>query len=380
MEDKKKVWKSKKDLKIKKQFKVKKKTKKIIKEKAFRIYSKKLFLTYPQCDISLEDTFNQLKMKLSTFIVSEYLLVHENHNDLSVNIGKHIHVFIECKKKFQTTDEKFFDLVNTEGKVFHGNYQGCKKKNSTLEYLLKDVLDINQTLVSKELRYKITQDGLMMGYHEALIELAEQGKIKEAMQLLKKEDPKGYVKSYDSIQQSLQSIFLEKVGIKKRFKLEDFVIPKEILENIEKNIQNKALYIKGESGTGKTQMIKTLLIEHFNKNPLIINNFDSLREYKKNTHDAIVFDDCSLAELNREQLIKLLDLEESVTLKARYSNIRLEENLTRIFISNRDLENIISYTVRLPDLAIDRRVEIIEIKDSLIKVKEKIKENQTVSG
>ena len=51
---------------------------------------------------------------------------------------------------------------------------------------MKDVLDLDMVLVSKNLKNRITDDGLLMVLNVALLQLAEAGRIKEAMELLKK--------------------------------------------------------------------------------------------------------------------------------------------------------------------------------------------------
>ena len=122
-------------------------------KKEFRLYSKKMFLTYSQInksfDLNLEDllikqqVLQQLeeKIKNKTTKIKDYLISLEYHQDGN----KHIHVFLELEKRIDILDSSFFDLIfmddNKKEYIIHGNYQVGKNKDSILNYLIKS--DIN---------------------------------------------------------------------------------------------------------------------------------------------------------------------------------------------------------------------------------------------
>lgn len=342
------------------------------KKKVFRIANKKIFLTYPQCDISLDQVEIQLKNKLEKYLIKDYLIVNEDHQDQSVNIGKHIHVFFKFKKRIDIKNANYFDLIDSNGKLFHGNYQGCKNEFSTLQYLLKDVIDINKTIVSSNLKIRINESGFLMSYQEAMVHLAKEGKINEALKLLETENINAFLRSSSHYEKSLTEIFLRNKGIKRRFDLSKFIIPDHLREGIEHAFKapKKTVYLKGISGSGKTELIKTILTEVKGLNPLIINNIDSLRLFNSSIHTAIVFDDCSLEELDRTQLIALLESENQTTIKVRYNNIILPSNLPKFIIQNKYLHEILNSKIDIKDEAILRRVHQIEIYGKLFNITE----------
>lgn len=100
----------------------------------FRLSAVNLYLTYPKCDIPLNEALNILKPKLATPIVKDYALVREFHKDGS----PHLHAFIKCGKKANIINPSQLDL-NYEDNIYHGNYQAAKSPNSILTYMLKDI-------------------------------------------------------------------------------------------------------------------------------------------------------------------------------------------------------------------------------------------------
>ena len=121
--------------------KVKKAIKKVIrkvipiKKSNFRIASKKLFLTYSQCNLKPFECLNILEEKFKLYTIEKYIITKEYHAD---NKGEHIHVFIELAKKIDCKNQSFFNMHNNEI-IFKGNYQGCKQKEKVIEYITKDV-------------------------------------------------------------------------------------------------------------------------------------------------------------------------------------------------------------------------------------------------
>jgi hypothetical protein len=74
-----------------------------------------------------------------------------------------------------------------------------------------------------------------------------------------------------------------------------------------------------------------------NKNPLIINHLDGLRDVNENIHNAILFDDVDFSSLKnqREILIHLLDCENESTFNIKHGCIRIPENIPRFIVSNK---------------------------------------------
>lgn len=122
----------------------------------FRIHSKQLFLTYPQCPISKEDALEQLK---NICPVKDYVIASEMHQDGHY----HLHCFIKLSVDLDTSNPRYFDLRGPtqqqpnpqpnllgpgvahfvgasplQTTVYHGNYQGCRSPKKVMKYCTKD--------------------------------------------------------------------------------------------------------------------------------------------------------------------------------------------------------------------------------------------------
>lgn len=99
----------------------------------FMLQAKKLFLTYPQCDMSKEICLANVKQYLNDD-KSIIIVGHEKHEDG----GDHLHVYIESTKKLRITKSTELDVL--AGK--HGNYKtvgvAIDDKIRVIKYVTKD--------------------------------------------------------------------------------------------------------------------------------------------------------------------------------------------------------------------------------------------------
>ena len=86
----------------------------------FRISGKKVLLTYPQCSIKLETALEQLKNKLATYVLADYLLVKQR--DLSLDI------FLKFKQKVSIRNKNFLNLKEGEFFIGGGSIRGARTK------------------------------------------------------------------------------------------------------------------------------------------------------------------------------------------------------------------------------------------------------------
>ena len=103
------------------------------KPKKFRLNARKLYLTYPKCNLDLKLVLELLKEKLSNQIIKDYLIVKELHKDGSY----HLHAYIKLHKPINTYNCNYLDL-KYDITQYHGNYQSAKNPNYIIQYLLKD--------------------------------------------------------------------------------------------------------------------------------------------------------------------------------------------------------------------------------------------------
>lgn len=106
----------------------------------FQLNSSKLFLTYPQCNLTKEYVAEQLIAKFSP---TRYLVAHELHS----NGDDHIHAYLELSESFRTRDSRFADISG-----FHGNYQGCRSSKNVLKYCSKKDDYVGNIDVASELK------------------------------------------------------------------------------------------------------------------------------------------------------------------------------------------------------------------------------------
>ena len=104
---------------------------------------------------------------------------------------------------------------------------------------------------------------------------------------------------------------------------------------------SRAVVIQGASHIGKTHFA----LAHFTY-PLLVSELDDLKKISLRT-DGIVFDqmcfthphDRKELNFNADQAIRLLDIELSRSIGARYSNARIPKGMPRIFTTNRHVSN-----------------------------------------
>lgn len=341
--------------------------------KKFRIASKKLFLTFSRCDLDLSlilNYYQKLFQKKSKKIISYFLVKEFHKKENSTNdIETHIHIFLELDFIFDTRNSKSLDIYNDDI-CYHGNYQVVKHKKSTIKYLLKDFISFESDafLISEDLKKYITSNGEFLDIYTLMISLGKRGLIDEALKLLESENPKEFLTSQLKYEKSLRSIYLKARGFKTKFNYDSFNISDK-LKNCLNNffIDDKSLIVLGSSGTGKTRFFQSLL-NYLGKIPLVINNYDSIKEFRLGYHNIIVMDDMSFDNLSLEVIIKLLDSSDETTFDVKYGSIRIPENTLRIVISNRSFDSLfglnkISYLDKRLE-AVKRRVKIIDLGDT----------------
>jgi len=358
--------------------KVKKKvTKKITKEpkkeKEWRLAGKKIFLTYSRCDLSLEYVYEQLINKLNHLKVTNFVLSIENHKDQEVK-GTHIHAFLELVRRLDTINVRFFDIevVNTStGEIdgFHPNMVIAKYRSKVIEYVVKDVLNVEEAIgekrliISDRIRISLNNDLEMMCTEEIMLKLAEINKINDAMLLLKERQPATFMKSHVSIRRSLHAAYLLHVGCELKYNWDQFVVPKGLKEQmLAVTEKNQALVLLGDSATGKTAFMLAFIKEELGLNPLKIESVDGLRFFNPGVHTAILYDDVDFETLrhSRESLIHYLDCENSSTIRILHGTVSIPRGIPRFITSNRKLDHYIRPDIlRLQE--IQRRFKTIDI-------------------
>lgn len=90
----------------------------------FRVNSKQIFLTYPQCTLTKDELLNELNVHN----VEYYVISSEQHQDGS----PHLHAYISLKKKINSLNPTVFDA-----RGFHPNIQSARSKKAVISYVKK---------------------------------------------------------------------------------------------------------------------------------------------------------------------------------------------------------------------------------------------------
>lgn len=143
----------------------------------------------------------------------------------------------------------------------------------------------------------------------------------EAIEVIKQKRPRDYVLHGEAIERNLKKVKRNPITIK--YTADKFNIPLQ-------QFTDKAIFIQGPSGIGKTQYAKA----HFT-NPLLVSHMDKLKELTPD-HDGIIFDDMSFTHLPSQAVIHLLDWEEDREIHVRYAFATIPAETKKIFTHNSD--------------------------------------------
>ena len=173
--------------------------------------------------------------------------------------------------------------------------------------------------------------------------------VEEAMAAVLRTAPHVYFLNYESIKRTMTKV----IGTyhKSKYSLSDF--------NEKPLPLDLPVVLAGKSGAGKTQFA----LAHFN-HPLLMKHVEDLRKISDRT-DGLVFDDMPFSSWSTTEVIILLSIELDRTLKARYVDIDLPENLPMIFTTT-VLDNFFPRGRNAEErAAIDRRRRIYGVHHNL---------------
>lgn len=140
----------------------------------FRLNSKGVFLTYPQCPAPREAVRDMIQSK--GLNVEKGLVAQEAH----ASGDKHLHAYFKFDKPVNYKDPRCFD-IEYEGTKYHGKYEPAKSAIASIKYISKSdqepleigTMDYKQEIEAK--RDKKAVLGKRLADGEALHEVLDDG-------------------------------------------------------------------------------------------------------------------------------------------------------------------------------------------------------------
>lgn len=295
----------------------------------FRLRSKKLFLTYPQCTVDPSEALRQLSARVSA---TGHVIAREKHADGHF----HLHVYLEAEETMVVNSAEELDLT-ADGTTYHGNYQAVRSSSAVKKYVTKDGefitnLDLTPSSISpwKRARDAAASDGISA----AIAILEEDSKASRDLCI-----------NGDRIIKNLASLSSKKLKITYDLSTFGWTEPWDG--------KTHTLVIYGGTNLGKTSLAKALLPD-----ALLTRHLDKLRDYSPGRYTGIILDDMSFKHLHREAQIALVDRHEDTQVHVRYAVAEIPAETPVIITTN----SLPSSILHMDDPAIARRVYVVHMK------------------
>lgn len=174
--------------------------------------------------------------------------------------------------------------------------------------------------------------------------------VREGLQIIKEKRPRDFLLHGEAIERNLKKAKL--TPFTHTYLMEDFT--RQPLNNLD-----TTTLLTGPSNTGKTHYA----CAHF-KNPLVISHIDTLKSLSPD-HDGIIFDDMSFKHWAPESVIHLIDQEFDREIHIRYGTTHIPAHTPKIFTHNTDNPFYKDDTPEEQKIAIERRLERVNVINKL---------------
>jgi len=239
-----------------------------------------------------------------------YSFVHEDGTDDPSNPYAHTHVAWEWQKKIDKSNPRLFDIRTSAEETLHPHIQLFENDSHKCriydEYHAKSPVALEQSECSPSTSLPLIEQIVRARtLHEACEIAGVEIKSVSDVKLLRDDRPapEPYTHLYPETEWLLDHGF------------------------------RHCCYIWGPTGTGKTQWA----LHHF-RQPLLVSTRDTLRNFRGDQHDGIVFDDIDFTKWEREELIHLFDWDTDRTIRCRYSDALIPRFTKKIVTSNRPFD------------------------------------------
>lgn len=255
----------------------------------FRLQATHISLTYPRCDISLEDLETFLRNKSFGSRKPIHLIIsHETHEDGS----PHRHAYIKYSAKMETRNARAFDFNG-----FHPNVQRTENVPAWINYVKKDGTFLEWT-DDNYTHEESTTD---------LFEMARTYNYEDFFNYcMSQKIPYGYAQlAWNHTHSDEDNITIEEPPTEGTID--------DILNNFTIQ-QQKTNVLVGPSGIGKT----TFMLRNLPHPILLVSHLDQLRCFSSHRHRSILYDDVSFTHLPTTAQINIVDRYQARAIHRRY--------------------------------------------------------------
>lgn len=294
--------------------------------KQFRIYAKRLFLTFSQVnpEITVNHILEQLQSKYQLGQNFQYVISKEYHQDG----GTHFHVVVIQQKKINIVQYNTLNIKYKE-KNFHGNYQPIKSLAYTIEYICKG----NDYITNIE----NLQDGKLLSAKQFIVNQVQEKGVNQALSDYYKRSTEKAIAgvSLSTLRKHFNDVekletALQQDQVDTPFTLDNFDTKGTIQEWLDN--PNTTLLLLGRSGLGKTQFMKALTKDKALKT-LFVNHKEDFKRLNS-TYDSIMIDDANLHELSETELLSIIENRTNRTIRVLYGIINKKANTLQIIAMN----------------------------------------------
>jgi len=143
--------------------------------------------------------------------------------------------------------------------------------------------------------------------------------------------------------------------------LDDFTGIPDGISNWLEDPHRTTLLLHGPSGTGKTELAKSLL-SSLGMEYVLIRDLNGLKKFDPLIHRAVIFDDLDVSDRSREELIHLFDVENESDIRILYQSVQIPAFLVRIFTTNNHR------AMTRNEKSLERRLDIVQVEKPLFKL------------
>jgi len=170
-------------------------------ERRFRYNARKVFLTYPRCDLPMQDMLESLTI-IKPY--AQYCISQEAHQDG----GRHLHVLLSYSSPINTTNERYFDVQG-----HHPNITKPRDVRDVLKYIKKDGTFLEDWPIKR-------------GYNDILEQASDKASF---MALIKENQPKDFVLNQERIEYYADKYYQRPASpYQQIFEPKPWVLPPEI--------------------------------------------------------------------------------------------------------------------------------------------------------